>query len=83
MISTLCKAALCVLSVGALVTAHADEPLKVDTRGVTAKILYEAPIDGGHLQELKANTKCGSPKSPSLREVRWAITITWAREYAR
>jgi quercetin dioxygenase-like cupin family protein len=57
MISTLCKAALCVLSVGVLVTAHADESLKVDTRGVTAKILYEAPIDGGHLQELKGKYK--------------------------
>ena len=26
-------------SAGVLVTAHADEPLKVDTRGVTAKML--------------------------------------------
>ena len=57
MISTLCKAVLCVFSVGVLVTAHADEPLKVDTRGVTAKILYEAPTDGGHLPELKGKYK--------------------------
>ena len=47
MITILCQAVLCFLSVGVLVTAHAQEPLKVDTRGVTAKILYEAPIDGG------------------------------------
>jgi quercetin dioxygenase-like cupin family protein len=57
MIATLCKAALCVFSVGILVMAHAEEPLKVDTQGVTAKILYEAPIDGGHLPELKGKYK--------------------------
>jgi len=57
MISTLCKVVLCVFSASVLVTAHADEPLKVDTRGVTAKILYEAPIDGGHLPELKGKYK--------------------------
>jgi quercetin dioxygenase-like cupin family protein len=57
MIATLCKTALCFLSVGVLVTAHAQEPLKVDTQGVTAKILYEAPIDGGHLPELKGKYK--------------------------
>jgi quercetin dioxygenase-like cupin family protein len=57
MIAPLCKAALCCLSVGVLVTAHAQEPLKVDTKGVTAKILYEAPIDGGHLPELKGKYK--------------------------
>jgi hypothetical protein len=51
MISTRCKT-LCCLLVGMLVTAQAQEPLKVDTRGVTAKILYEAPSDGGHLPEL-------------------------------
>ena len=48
---------LCFFMVSALVTAHADEPLKVDTQGVTAKILYEAPIDGGHLPELKGKYK--------------------------
>ena len=37
MIAKFCQAALCFLSVGVLVTAHAQEPLKVDTRGVTAK----------------------------------------------
>jgi quercetin dioxygenase-like cupin family protein len=57
MISTLGKAALCFFAAGVLVTAHADEPLKVDTRGVTAKVLYEAPIDGGHLPELKGKYK--------------------------
>jgi quercetin dioxygenase-like cupin family protein len=57
MIAKLCQAALCFLSVGVLVTAYAQEPLKVDTRGVSAKILYEAPIDGGHLPELKGKYK--------------------------
>ena len=28
------------------------EALRVDTDGVTARILYEAPIDGGHVPEL-------------------------------
>ena len=37
--------------------ANADEPLKVDTKGVTAKILYEAPISGGHMPELKGKYK--------------------------
>ena len=55
MISKFCQVALCFFFAGVLVTAQADEPLKVDTRGVTAKILYEAPIDGGHLPELKGN----------------------------
>ena len=41
----------------ALVTAHANEPLKVDTQGVTAKILYEAPINGGHVPDLKGKYK--------------------------
>jgi quercetin dioxygenase-like cupin family protein len=45
--------ALCFFAAGVLVTAHAQEPLKVDTRGVTAKILYEAP----HLPELKGKYK--------------------------
>src|SRR5262249_34108597 len=35
----------------------ADEPLKVDTKGVSAKILYEAPITGGLLPELKGKYK--------------------------
>jgi quercetin dioxygenase-like cupin family protein len=38
-------------------TARAAEPLKVDTLGVTAKILYEAPISGGHMPELKGKYK--------------------------
>ena len=57
MIATFCQAVLCFLSAGVLVTAHAQEALKVDTHGVTAKILYEAPIDGGHLPELKGKYK--------------------------
>jgi len=35
----------------------AAEPLKVHTEGVTARILYEAPINGGHLPELKGRYK--------------------------
>ena len=57
MMSTWWQAALCIFAVGGLVTAHAEEPLKVDTHGVTAKILYEAPIDGGSLPELKGKYK--------------------------
>jgi quercetin dioxygenase-like cupin family protein len=37
--------------------ARAAEPLKVDTQGVAAKILYEAPITGGHIPELKGKYK--------------------------
>lgn len=51
------KAALFFFFAGVLVTAHADEPLKVDTRGVKTKILYEAPINGGHLPELNGKYK--------------------------
>jgi quercetin dioxygenase-like cupin family protein len=36
---------------------HAAEQLKVDTKGVSARILYEAPITGGHLPELKDKYK--------------------------
>src|SRR5262245_64929255 len=36
---------------------NAAEPLKVHTEGVSAKILYEAPINGGHLPELKGKYK--------------------------
>jgi len=42
---------------GVLVAANAAETLKVDTSAVTAKILYEAPITGGHLPELKGKYK--------------------------
>jgi quercetin dioxygenase-like cupin family protein len=52
MLANFYKAVLCFCAVGVLGVAHAQEPLKVDSRGVTAKILYEAPIDGGHLPEL-------------------------------
>ena len=51
------RAALLFFCAGVLVTAHADEPLKVDTQGVKARILYEAPINGGHLPELKGKYK--------------------------
>jgi quercetin dioxygenase-like cupin family protein len=49
-------AAFCCFT-GFIATADAAEQLKVDTQGVTAKILYEAPIDGGHLTELKGKYK--------------------------
>ena len=41
------------LSAAFVAEANAAESLKVDTKGVTAQILYEAPISGGHLSELK------------------------------
>jgi quercetin dioxygenase-like cupin family protein len=49
--------ALSLFSAGVLAAAHADEALKVDTEGVKAKILYEAPITGGHLPDLKGKYK--------------------------
>ena len=45
------------LCLGMLNPVCAGEPLKVDTDGVTAKILYEAPINGGVLPELKGKYK--------------------------
>ena len=42
---------------GVLAAANAAEPIKVDTKGVSARILYEAPISGGHLPELKDKYK--------------------------
>ena len=50
-------AALVFSVAGFLAVANAAEPIKVDTKGVTAKILYEAPISGGHLPELKGKYK--------------------------
>lgn len=41
----------------ASLTTRAAEQLKVDTRGVAAKILYEAPITGGHMPELTGKYK--------------------------
>jgi quercetin dioxygenase-like cupin family protein len=41
----------------ALTCAGADEPLKVDTQGVAAKILFEAAINGGLIPELKNKYK--------------------------
>ena len=57
MIVLLRNAAMLFFSIGVLTVALADEPLKVDTKGVTAKILYEAPITGGLLPELKGKYK--------------------------
>lgn len=55
--SILRKVAMLSFVTGAITVALADEPLKVDTKGVTAKILYEAPITGGLLPELKGKYK--------------------------
>ena len=57
MIVLLRNAAMLFFSIGVLTVALADEPLKVDTKGVTAKILYEAPITGGLLSELNGKYK--------------------------
>jgi len=46
--------ALSLLIIG---NAHGQESLKVDTKGVTAKILYEAAINGGHIADLKGKYK--------------------------
>jgi quercetin dioxygenase-like cupin family protein len=52
-----CIAAVLFCSLGLSAPGHPAEQLNVDTQGVTAKILYEAPIDGGHLPELKGKYK--------------------------
>ena len=57
MIVLLRNAAMLFFSIVVLTVALADEPLKVDTKGVTAKILYEAPITGGLLSELNGKYK--------------------------
>ena len=41
------------LSATFVAQTNAAESLKVDTKGVTAQILYEAPISGGLIPELK------------------------------
>lgn len=48
---------MALFSAFALTSASADEPLKVDTQGVAAKILFEAPINGGLIPELKGKYK--------------------------
>lgn len=48
---------IALFSAFALTNASADEPLKVDTQGVAAKILFEAPINGGLIPELKDKYK--------------------------
>lgn len=53
---TFCLSGMLCLALASF-TVHAAEPLKVDTRGVSAKILYEAPITGGHMPELKGKYK--------------------------
>src|SRR5262245_64305219 len=45
------------LSAAFVAQANAAESLKVDTKGVTAQILYESPISGGHISELKDRYK--------------------------
>ena len=55
-IITLRVSGILFLALASLIT-RAAEPLKVDTRGVAAKILYEAPITGGHMPELKGKYK--------------------------
>src|SRR4051795_1817796 len=57
MVTGLRTAATFIFCTGLMTAGNAAEPLKVDTNGVTAKILYEAPIDGGHLAELKGRYK--------------------------
>jgi quercetin dioxygenase-like cupin family protein len=57
MTHTSIQIAFSLISLGLVSTLDAAEPLKVDTAGVTARILYEAPIDGGHLPELKGKYK--------------------------
>ena len=52
-----CTAALLWSTAGFVGTMQAAEPLRVHTEGVSAKILYEAPISGGHLPELKGKYK--------------------------
>src|SRR4029450_3329290 len=42
---------------GLTAAAHGAGRLQVDTKGVTARILYEAPINGGHLGELTGKYK--------------------------
>lgn len=48
---------LSVLSATLLLSVHAEERETVDTRGVTSQILYEAPIDGGHVPDLVGDYK--------------------------
>jgi quercetin dioxygenase-like cupin family protein len=56
--ATGCRIAAALFCVaGFMATANGAEQLKVDTKGVTARIVYEAPINGGHLAELKGKYK--------------------------
>ncbi len=57
MIKTCSAIAMPALSALLVVEFSVAEPLKVDTKGVTAKILYEAPINGGHIPELVGKYK--------------------------
>lgn len=52
MIQNLFRVVALFICFGVAITANAHDQLKVDTKSVKAKILYEAPIDGGHLPEL-------------------------------
>jgi quercetin dioxygenase-like cupin family protein len=51
------SAAMCFCMAVFVSAVHGAEPLKVETKGVSARILYEAPISGGHLPELKGKYK--------------------------
>ena len=55
---TLYKAGLAlIVPIIVMAIAQSQERLKVDTKGVTANILFEAPINGGHVKELKGRYK--------------------------
>jgi quercetin dioxygenase-like cupin family protein len=57
MASILRSIAASLFAAGLFADVHAAQPLKVDTAGVKARILYEAPINGGYLPELNGKYK--------------------------
>ena len=57
MMRAFCVIAMLVLSTPVVPESTTDEALKVDTKGVSARILYEALINGGHLPELNGKYK--------------------------
>jgi len=57
--------------------------LKVDTKGVTASILYEAVIAGGHIPEVRGKFSFGSPRSLLRRVATWGSTTTLALGFAK
>ncbi len=48
---------IAIACLGTALAVGAAERLQVETQGVTARILFEAPIDGGHLPELTGKYK--------------------------